>query len=332
MRNGDRLDGASDSLGNPNAFAEIHVAEHHHQLFAAEAGRYVLRSPQLGRDDGAHALQAGVAGQMPVAVVECLELVDVEHQQRDILVMRLRARPERLERIVEVPAIAEAGQRIAAGDLFQFVVTLAIAQAQEEIAAGAAFERVGGHEREQNDARQHHDRHQSAIRGETVHLLDRHHVDGKRGQRRGHGIPEADALNDVGKQDDEDDPVAVVDAERAAAGKHQPQDACGDDDGDRGLHRLAQRRRRIGPQNDHHHQSERRHHAEPHQDRIVEDVRDEAQVDQQKQIVKGEDSHPEDDQMATARQTGFRLEHALQPVRELELPPRALERNVDFVR
>ena len=53
-----------------------------------------------------------VAGEMAVGIVERLEMVDVEHQQRQRLAARQRSLHRHLDRAVEIFAVAEAGQRI----------------------------------------------------------------------------------------------------------------------------------------------------------------------------------------------------------------------------
>ncbi|MNV74987.1 hypothetical protein D3C71_1682470 [compost metagenome] len=58
---------------------QIGIAQHGDELFAAEAGEQITRPQALLQTLGGM-LQAGVAGQMAILVVDLLEMVEVHHQ------------------------------------------------------------------------------------------------------------------------------------------------------------------------------------------------------------------------------------------------------------
>ena len=72
-------------------------------------------------DDLAHALgrlgEHGVAGEMADAVVDRLEVVEVEDDQREAPVVALGAGDLARERLVEVAAVVQPGQRVEVGEL-----------------------------------------------------------------------------------------------------------------------------------------------------------------------------------------------------------------------
>ena len=85
--------------------------EHDGELVAAEP--VGLADPaQLAR----HVREHTVAGRMPVAVVDLLEVVEVEETDRERLPGRRRLLELDLQLLLEVPVVAEAGERIGQGE------------------------------------------------------------------------------------------------------------------------------------------------------------------------------------------------------------------------
>src|SRR4051812_47918069 len=84
------------------------------KLVPADAARDVRRPDHL-----AHALgrfrEDGVAREMADPVVHCLEVVDVEDDQREPAVIAVGARAFAAERLVEVASVVEAGGRVEVG-------------------------------------------------------------------------------------------------------------------------------------------------------------------------------------------------------------------------
>jgi hypothetical protein len=85
------------------------------ELVAADPTRDVGRAQsraQARRRLGEHA----VARQMTDALVDRLEVVDVEDEQGEAAAVAMRARALAQERLVEEPPVAEAGERVGVGE------------------------------------------------------------------------------------------------------------------------------------------------------------------------------------------------------------------------
>ena len=85
----------------------VGAREQHGELVAAEPERLAALA-QPRRDEREHA----VAGRMAEAVVDPLEVVDVEEAERDERVGLVGERELALQPLVEVAVVAEAGQRV----------------------------------------------------------------------------------------------------------------------------------------------------------------------------------------------------------------------------
>jgi len=86
--------------------------QHDDKLFAAVAARHVLR-PRPRAQQVPQDLKRAVAGLVPEAVVEVLEVVDVDHSQRDRPPGARRVRDIARQRLVEVAAVEQVGQGVA---------------------------------------------------------------------------------------------------------------------------------------------------------------------------------------------------------------------------
>ena len=125
MRQGQRLDGGLDVARHVGGGLQIAAGQQHHELLAAEARHQVALAPAAGLRQGAgQRLQAGVAGQVAVVVVEVLEHVHVDHQQRQRRAGPLGARPFAGQRLVEVAAVGDAGEAVGVAQQLQLVVEL----------------------------------------------------------------------------------------------------------------------------------------------------------------------------------------------------------------
>ena len=89
----------------------IGVGQGEQELVAADAAADVA-GPQLAEDHARGHLQRLVAGAMPGRVVELLEVVDVEHDDGDLLAPRARVLERLVQRVVEAAVVEHAGQRI----------------------------------------------------------------------------------------------------------------------------------------------------------------------------------------------------------------------------
>ncbi len=94
------------------------VGQQHAELVAAEA-RQDLTAAHLDPEGVGDALEEQIAGAVPEAVVDVLEVVEVAPEQDSAPLVR-HAGVERLgELFLEVPAVVEIGERVATGELLE---------------------------------------------------------------------------------------------------------------------------------------------------------------------------------------------------------------------
>ena len=75
------LDGRTQSLGEPAGTLVLDSASQDYELFSAEARKNVFQPNHAGYEPG-HFTQDRVPGEMPVAVVDPLEVIEVEEHER----------------------------------------------------------------------------------------------------------------------------------------------------------------------------------------------------------------------------------------------------------
>ncbi|MNN59690.1 hypothetical protein D3C81_1748270 [compost metagenome] len=124
MRDGEVLHRAPHFLGQQAHAAGRGARQHHRELFAAEAGGQVGGARAVVLDHGGHAPQHVVAGDMAVGIVVGLEGVDIDHHQRQLRLLALRAAPFRAKVFVEVAAVGQPGEAVRVGQALQFQVGL----------------------------------------------------------------------------------------------------------------------------------------------------------------------------------------------------------------
>ena len=100
-----------DLLGQDPATRRIRLGEEHDELVASEPGAGV-DEPGAGPDDVAHEAQRPVAGEVPVAIVDDLEVVEVDHQQAERPPGALASRELPLEGAEQVRPRPQARQRV----------------------------------------------------------------------------------------------------------------------------------------------------------------------------------------------------------------------------
>ena len=106
-------DRAADALADLDGLLGRGPPQEHRELLAAVAGRRVLGADALG-DGAGHGAQDAVPGGVAEAVVEDLEVVDVDHQDAQAVV-GAAARPLHAQGLVEVAAVRQPGQHVDLG-------------------------------------------------------------------------------------------------------------------------------------------------------------------------------------------------------------------------
>ena len=111
-----RPDRERDAVGEELGVVAARLGQDHGELVAADPAGDVGRA-----DDAAHPLgdlgEHAVAGEVPDPVVDPLEVVEVEHDQRDVALVAPGARDLAPEELVEEPPVVEAGERVELGVL-----------------------------------------------------------------------------------------------------------------------------------------------------------------------------------------------------------------------
>ena len=136
---------AQQALGQRFHLVGRHVAHHHQKFFAAPAHGQVFFA-QHGAQALRHFHQHGVAHGMAVGVVDALEVVQVDEQQRTLEVLGRGL----LHHFLEVAAIRQPGQRVTLTGHLQ----LRVAAVQPRIAVPHAAQQHGHHHQQQHTRQQ----------------------------------------------------------------------------------------------------------------------------------------------------------------------------------
>ncbi|MCY1522301.1 hypothetical protein D9M68_571460 [compost metagenome] len=112
------LHAGADALRHRTGAGLAGRGQQHHELFAAETAQQVA-GPQLRRRQSCERLQHGIAGRVAVGVVDRLEMVDVDDQQRGGRLAAGGARQLAAGAFLECLARQHAGQRVGIGDRFE---------------------------------------------------------------------------------------------------------------------------------------------------------------------------------------------------------------------
>src|SRR5262249_17730370 len=112
---------APQALGDRAGLREIDPGQDDAEFLTAVAAQEVAFAQsreEAARDD----LQREVAQGVAVAVVQVLEVVDVDHDARERLAAGLRLHEQSVERLEEGAAIETPGERVARREVAQFLV------------------------------------------------------------------------------------------------------------------------------------------------------------------------------------------------------------------
>jgi hypothetical protein len=223
-RGGDRGGGLVDALERPGGVA---AAQQHAELVPAQAPDGV-RDAQGRAERVGHRAQQAVAGRVALGVVDALEVVEVEHRQRERHAVAPRARDLGGESLLEAAAVERAGQRVAARDPRELTALLLVVAALPAADPRGVGERDGEHEGVLGaDAADQHGERQ--VREEVDRADDEHRAQ-RIGERRVHERQEEQggerarrpAVDRGAHGDHEDEADAPADEEQLApaAGDH----------------------------------------------------------------------------------------------------------------
>ena len=120
-------DGAHDALGERFRLLVGDVGSEDRELVAAQP-REQLVAAHLGRHFAGHPDQQGVAGAVAEGVVDVLELVEVEEQQRHASAPPLSAGQHAGQLLLEAVPVVQPGERIALGQIQDLIGRLALAR------------------------------------------------------------------------------------------------------------------------------------------------------------------------------------------------------------
>ena len=124
MRNREPLNGRANLLRDLQRSLEWRVAEHHYEFLAAITRYEIARSAGHVAYGLGHGLEAGVAPQMTIGVVVCLEGIYVDHQDGQRMLLAQRRAPGSVQELGESAAVGDTGQRIAPAEAVQRRVRL----------------------------------------------------------------------------------------------------------------------------------------------------------------------------------------------------------------
>ena len=116
---GHALDAQAQDLGDGGGAAGGRRRQNRRELLAAVARDEVARARQRLADLAGHAPQALVADLVAERVVEVLEVVDVDHDERERQPVAGRAPPLARQRLLEPAAVRDAGQRVDLRELLE---------------------------------------------------------------------------------------------------------------------------------------------------------------------------------------------------------------------
>ncbi len=110
------------------------VVEQHGKFFTAVAGREVEGPARRHRQHARHLRETRIAGLVAAAIVERLEVIEVDEQQRERHALAHGLLPQPLHVVVEHAPVVDAGQAVAVRGFAQHLL-------REVVAAHAALER-----------------------------------------------------------------------------------------------------------------------------------------------------------------------------------------------
>ena len=118
------------AAGDHRALAQRRRRQHDAELVAA-GPRQKVAGPQPGLRHQGEMLQAGIAGGVAISVVDALEAVEIDHQQRERLAAALRAGTFLGQALQQMTAVADAGEIVEQREIGDFVAQMVHRHQQE---------------------------------------------------------------------------------------------------------------------------------------------------------------------------------------------------------
>jgi hypothetical protein len=112
-------DRGADRFRDGEGAVQVGVGQQDRKLLAAKTRRDVSGAVRAGLHRLADHLQAGVARHMPVVVIESLEIIDVDHHQRNRRLVAYRPLEFGVQPLVEMTSVGQAGETVAQGQQLQ---------------------------------------------------------------------------------------------------------------------------------------------------------------------------------------------------------------------
>lgn len=213
----DREPGDRVEYGASHLLAALPVgARQHGYHFLAAVTRHAVARPRAGRvpDGAGHVAQAPIARLVPVAVVVGLEVVDVDHHDRDDVAVADGLLPDAMDLALERGAVQQSREPVVRGYLAQQAPV-------EEGGAVGVLERVA--------ARAGVEVRADEKEGEVEAELRRHAARGRcnqearqRQQVGAHGGLEGQAEHEI-EEEDRDDEARIDEGGERALGLHRKQ-------------------------------------------------------------------------------------------------------------
>lgn len=121
MGNGQLLDIQSHLFGQFHGIAELNIGQNGAEFFATITGHRVRGSPGRVFQRLGNLFQADVTCRMAVAVIQCLEKVHIDHDDRQRQFVAHTAAPFLIQHFVETAPVGHFGQTVDRHQLFQHV-------------------------------------------------------------------------------------------------------------------------------------------------------------------------------------------------------------------
>ena len=118
------LEGNADVVGDVEGAVGFRFRQQDGELFSAIACDEVSGAVEGGAERVGDVLEALVAGEMAVGVVDALEVIDVDEQQGERAAMAMGAAPLGGEALVKAAAVGDSGEAVLQGHFFEAVAGL----------------------------------------------------------------------------------------------------------------------------------------------------------------------------------------------------------------